>query len=83
VNVDTGEMAAFTEELDELGREVADHGYRTDRLSEVLVQLIELVTPVLKRAVEREREHAETHRARHHHDAGRHRRGRTPPWCEL
>jgi hypothetical protein len=82
VNVDTGEMAAITEELDELGHEVAGQNARADRLSQSLVQLIELVSPILVRAAEREREHAETHRARHHHD-GRHRRGRTPPWCEL
>jgi hypothetical protein len=73
VNADTGELAAVRGDVADLGADVAG-------LTERMVAILELVTPLLRRSADNERQHAT--RSDHVRHTGRHRRDRLPPWCQ-
>jgi hypothetical protein len=80
MNADSGQMKAITEEVGDLGDDVAGLDRHVSELTSHMAEILEAVIPILREAVTRERQHnARTASIRH---TGRHRRDRQPPRCE-
>lgn len=79
VNADTDTMQAISDDVSELGAEVAAQSALTVRLIDVLCDLLDVTTPVLRQMADNARQHND--RSDHIRHSGRHRRHRLPPGC--
>jgi ElaB/YqjD/DUF883 family membrane-anchored ribosome-binding protein len=76
VNADTGQLAAITDDLDEIVDSVARQRSEVTELTASMVRILEAVVPLLRQSADNARQHAAS--IRH---TGRHRRDRMPPRC--